>query len=361
MRVTGRVCEGVRVKMRGLRGIALRGVVLRTVIVLLALSAGGMAIAQSFPLSDAGSLTMLGVKAEAVEYLSRKAVRVTPVEGKDNGLALLRGVDFRDGTIEAEIALKVPPLPPGVRMPGFVGIAFHVASDAAKYELFYLRPGNSHSDDQAMRNHVVQYASEPDFDWYPLRRNWPEVYESHAEIGFEQWIKVKIEVEGRRARLYLNGDLSPSLIVDGLKGESLHGGVGLWGYDGEEAYFSNVRITSAAPKPVKNGSDAAGEWKTTLSTDYGRYQGSLKLSRAGAAVTGSWTGAFGAELPVTGTWRDGYVELSFDGTWPKDMGNPGPTTVKLAGWVDGDGAAGRVRVVGRADGRWNAERLPAKP
>jgi len=332
----------------------------RMAAVVLALSAGLMAGAQSFPLSDAGALVAQGVKAEAVEYLGRKAVRVTPVDGKEAGLAMLRGVDFQDGTIEAEIALKVT-TPPGVRMPGFVGIAFRAASDAGKYDLFYLRPGNSHSDDQAMRNHVVQYASEPNFDWYPLRLNWPEVYESHAEIGFEQWIQVKIEVEGRRAKLYLNGDASPSLVVDGMKGENLHGGVGLWGYAGEEAYFSNVRIMPATPKPLKNGSDATGDWKTTLTTDYGRYEGALTLSRAGTQLTGSWTGAFGEKLPVTGTWREGYVELSFDGMWPEKMGNPGPAAVKLAGWIDGDGAGGRSRVVERADGRWSAERLSAKP
>jgi len=36
--------------------------------------------------------------------------------------------------------------------------------------MFYLRPRNAQSDDQAMRNHSVQYVAKPDFDWYPLRR-----------------------------------------------------------------------------------------------------------------------------------------------------------------------------------------------
>jgi hypothetical protein len=322
---------------------------------------------QAFPLTDASGIVEYGVKAEAIEYLGRKAVRVTPTG--ENGLAMLRGVDFQDGVIEAEIALKVT-TPPGVRMPGFVGIAFRTQldesrpdagkPDASKYELFYLRPGNSHSDDQAMRNHSVQYTSEPEFSWYRLRRNWPEVYESHAELQFAHWTKVKIEVAGRSAKLYLNGDESPSLVVDGLKGETLHGGVGLWGYDGEEAYFSNVKITAAPPKPVKNGSDAAGTWGVKLMTDFGAFDGVLKLAREGGAVSGSWTGSFGESLPVTGTWRDGYVELSFAGTWTEKMpgGNPGPVTANLAGWIDGGGAGGRVRVLGRADGRWSAQRKP---
>jgi len=316
------------------------------------------AAVQTFALTDTGSIADQNVKTEAVEYLGRKCVRVNGLPDKD-GFALLKDVDFQDGAIEAEIALKVT-TPPGVRMPGFVGIAFRAMPDASKYELFYLRPGNSHAPDQAMRNHSVQYTSEPEHGWYTLRRNWPWVYESHAELAFEKWTKVRIEVAGRTAKLYVNGEDSPALVVDGLKGESLHGGVALWGYAGEEAYFSNVRITPATPMPVKNGLDIAGEWKVRLTTDFGMFDGSMKLSRDGGKVTGNWSGAFGQNLPVTGTWRDGYVELSFAGNWTAEMpgGNPGPVTATFAGWIDGNSAKGRARVIERADGQWSAEKQP---
>jgi len=181
--------------------------------------------AQTFALSDTKDLVPLNVKAEPVEYKGRKAVRLTKekdtAKGDFDGFALLRGTDFQDGTIECDIALRIT-TPPGVRMPGFVGIAFRARPDASRYELFYLRPGNSHADDQAMRNHSVQYTSEPNYGWYKLRREWPSVYESHAELQPETWTKVKIEVKGRSARLYLNGSEQPSLVVDGLKGEDLH-------------------------------------------------------------------------------------------------------------------------------------------
>src|SRR5260370_33451938 len=55
----------------------------------------------------------------------------------------------------------------------------------------------------------------------------------------ETWTKVRIEVVGRAAKLYLNGSSKPSLVVGGLKGEDLHGAVGLWGYANEESYFSS--------------------------------------------------------------------------------------------------------------------------
>src|SRR5712671_3711702 len=212
---------------------------------------------QTFSLHDAASLSAPKVKPEAVTYLGRKCVRLT-VEGEDNaGLVLLPGTDFQDGVIEADIALKIT-TPPGVRYHGFIGIAFSARPDASHYELFYVRPGNSDSPDQAQRNHSVQYSSEPDFGWYPLRREWPSIYESHAGLAMETWTKVRVEVAGRAAKLYLNGSAKPSLVVDGLKGEDLHGAIGLFGYTNEEAYFPNVRITPAVPQNLKSGSDAAG-------------------------------------------------------------------------------------------------------
>lgn len=312
---------------------------------------------QTITLSGINDLVLLNVKADTVEYEGRKAVRLTKETEKD-GFALLRGSDFQDGTIEADIALKIT-TPPGVRMPGFVGIAFRALPDASRYELFYLRPGNASADDQAMRNHSVQYVSAPDFDWYKLRREWPWIYEAYADLKTETWIKVRVEVKGRSARLYLNGSGNPSLVVDGLKSQDLRGGVALWGYQGEEAYFSNVRVTNLAPVPIKNGGDARGTWQVMFSTDVGPFGGTLKLEREGSKLTGMWSGALGDARPVTGTWRNGYIEVSFDAQWPSGrLGNPGDATAALAGWIDGDSASGRMRVAGRTDGKWTATRKP---
>jgi hypothetical protein len=314
---------------------------------------------QSFPLTDATGLAAPKTKLEAVDYLGRKCVRVIAESEDGSGLVPLPGTDFQDGTIEADIALKSL-APPGVRFPGFFGIAFRVRPDASHYELFYLRPGNADAADQAMRNHAVQYVSEPDHDWYTLRRNWPWVYESHAELAMETWIKVRIEVAGRAAKLYLNGASKPSLVVDGLKGEDLRGAVALWGYSGEEAYFSNVRITPAVPQNLKNGSDAAGSWQMHFAGDADALDATLELHRDGNKLTGTWSGPLGQGRTVTGAWRNGYFELSFPGEWPKEagIGTPGPVNVLMTGWVDGDSAKGRMRVEGRSDGIWTATRKP---
>src|SRR5713226_7535022 len=283
---------------------------------------------QVFPLRNTAGLITPKVKTEAVKFLGRESVRIT-VEGDDrDGLALLPGTDFQDGVIEADVALKVT-VAPGVRYPGFVGIAFRVRQDASHFELFYVRPGNSDAPDQAMRNHAVQYISEPGFGWYRLRREWPWVYESHAELAMETWTKMRIEVAGRTAKLYLNGSAKPSLVVDGLKGEDLHGAVGLWAFTNEETYFSNVRITPAVPQNLKNGSDAAGTWQMRYLSDAGGMGASMELHRDGNKLTGTWSGPLGEGRAMTGTWRNGYVELSFGGEWPKEsrQGTPGPVNV----------------------------------
>ena len=312
---------------------------------------------QVFPLRNTAGLITQKVKTEAVKYLGRESVRIT-VEGEDrDGMALLPGTDFQDGVIEADIALKST-TPPGVRFPGFVGIAFRAKPDASHYEMFYLRPGNSEAADQAMRNHAVQYVSEPDFGWYRLRREWPWVYESHADLTMETWTKVRIEVAGRTAKIYLNGSSKASLVVDGLKGEDLHGSVGLWSFTDEEAYFSNVRITPALPQSLKNESDVAGSWEMRYSSDAGGMGALIELHRDADKVTGVWSGPLGEGRTITGTWRNGYVELSFAGKWPKEsrQGAPGPVNAFLTGWIDGDTGKGRMRVEGRSDGAWVAKR-----
>ena len=342
--------------------IRVSGVLRAAGAVLVAISTFPSANAQGLPTPEpttqaAGSLALTDLivtagKAEEVEYQGRKAVRLT-TQSKEDVFAFLRGTQMQDGTIEADIAMKVT-TPPGVRMPGFIGIAFRARTDASHYELFYLRPGNSGSEDQAMRNHSVQYVAAPGFDWYKLRREWPWIYEAHADLQPERWTKVKIEVHGRAAKLYVNGSENPSLIVNGLKGEDLQGSVALWGYSGEEAYFSNLKVIPAKAEAVTNDGEASGTWEVKFASDYGRYEGSMNLHRDGNVVKGTWSGAFGQDQPISGIWRNGYVELTFNGTWPGEK--PAPVTATLAGWIDGDSAKGRMKVEGRADGQWNALR-----
>jgi hypothetical protein len=316
-----------------------------------------VAAPQTFPLTDTKGLVANDVTMGTAEFLGRKAVRLVKqrAQGVD-GFVPLAGVDFQDGIIEADVAVKVTTDPS--RMPGFIGIAFRARPDASSYDMFYVRPGAARYDDQAKRNQVAQYCAAPGYDWYALRRAWPWVYEGHADLRLDSWTHIKIEVAGRTARLYLNRNPEPTLVVDGLKGLDLHGAVSLFTFVDQEGYFSNVRITHAAPAPVKNGTDVAGTWDVKLSTDAGSFDGTLQLARDGNTLSGTWSGALGDNRDVTGTWRDGYVELSFTGQWPNKMidGAPSPVTTTLAGWFDDGSGKGRSKIAPRAEGLWTATR-----
>ena len=314
------------------------------------LQAGELPGTQVFKFANVDGIREHGVTVSTGEYRGHKALRVVqPARG--DGFAVLPGAEFQDGVIEADMAIEITtPLFPGV--PGFGGIAFRARNDVSGYELFYLRPGNATSPDQAKRNHSVQYVAEPGFSWPVLRRAWPSVYEAYAPLEAGAWTHLKIEVTGRDAKLSINGAPQPTLIVQGLKGEDLTGHVALWGFPGQTTWFSNLRITHAKPAAVRNGGEAAGEWRAKAVTDAVPMEGTLKLTREGETLAGSWSGTFGNDLPVKGRWRNGYVEIEFEGVFPADssMGPAGPAAVTFAGWIDGGAMNGRARVANRADG-----------
>ncbi|HBY59420.1 MAG TPA: hypothetical protein DEH78_06330, partial [Solibacterales bacterium] len=154
------------------------------------------------------------------------------------------GPQFRDGTIEIEVAGDLAP-GAGEAARGFVGLAFRVLSDSGRYECFYLRPTNGRANDQVRRNHSLQYVSEPEFPWHRLRKESPEKYESYADLVPGEWTRMRIEVRGSQARLYVNGAEQPSLIVNDLKlGAGAQGGIALWIGPGTLAHFANLKVTA---------------------------------------------------------------------------------------------------------------------
>ena len=228
----------------------LRSVAVAALGVILAVSARAEKI---FALDSLSGLQPHDVTLEAVTYQGRKSVRVTPKvaaaeeraalkNDEGGGIAVLLGSSFHDGTIELDVAGKPRPgAVPDAR--GFVGVAFRVASDPSKYECFYIRPTNGRAEEQVRRNHSAQYISMPDYQWSRLRKESPERYESYVDLVPGEWTKLKVEVNGAKARLYVNGSAHPTLIVNDLKFGDSKGALALWIGLGTEAYFSNLRVS----------------------------------------------------------------------------------------------------------------------
>ncbi len=177
-------------------------------------------------------------------YKGRNVLKVEPTNAQTEAkFVKLNTVDFKNGTIEIEVAGKRAESA-GAMARGFVGVAFRVNEDNSQFECFYIRPTNGRAEDQERRNHSVQYISFPDHPWHKLREETPGKYETYADLVEGEWTKLKIEVSGEKARLYVNGVEQPTLIVNDLKlGGKNSGKIGLWVGPGTEAYFSDLKIT----------------------------------------------------------------------------------------------------------------------
>ena len=185
-----------------------------------------------------------GVRMASSPDALRRLQTMTPDEqAKMESLAIVDGLEFGNGTIEAEIAgMPAPDAPEGAR--GFVGVAFRVRPDLRTYDAFYLRPTNGRADDQERRNHAAQYVSHPDWPWFRLRKETPSRYEAYVDLQPNVWTAIRIEVRGDHARLFVHGQQQPTLIVNDVKsGASATGGVALWINSGTIAHFRNLVVT----------------------------------------------------------------------------------------------------------------------
>jgi len=202
--------------------------------------------AQTIHIDSPDQLKLVNVKVESVTFKGRKALRVhdaaPPGLGDEGRLVILPGTDFQDGVIEVDLTGEPRP-GAGEGARGFVGIAFRVAPDQSRFECIYLRPTNGRAEDQVRRNHSVQYISVPGFPWHFLRKEFPEKYESYVDLVAGEWTKVKIEVRGEKARLFVNGMEQPTLLVNDLKQGLSKGSVALWIGTETLAHFANLRIS----------------------------------------------------------------------------------------------------------------------
>ena len=198
-----------------------------------------------FPLAaqSPDRLVAKNVSIAQTNYKGRSAIQVlaSPTAANATSYALLKDVSFRNGAIEVDLAGQ-PAAGAGEGARGFIGIAFRIQGDSS-YEYIYLRPTNGRADDQIRRNHSTQYGSFPSFDFAQSRQEAPGKYESYVDLEPGAWTKYRIEVEGRRARLYVHGADQPCLIVNDMKLEPREGGVALWVGPGTEGYFSGLKIT----------------------------------------------------------------------------------------------------------------------
>lgn len=201
--------------------------------------------AQQIPLTKERTVAVQ-VHTSVATLLGKDVLRVTKdssVKAVDEPtFARIKGVNFRNGTIEVNVLSRLLPDAPELAR-GFIGIAFRINEDNSKFEGLYVRPANGRANDQVRRNHTVQYFSYPDYKFDRFRKEAPEKYESYADMGLDEWIKVTIVVKDAQAKLFINDSKQPSLIVNELKhGANTSGAIGLWVEVGTEGFFADLKI-----------------------------------------------------------------------------------------------------------------------
>jgi hypothetical protein len=163
----------------------------------LLLPRGASAQVKQYPLEATDGLGLHNVAAEPAVLQGKKGLRVTfseetvrrfkdltpeeqaEAQARVGQYAVIEGLEFANGVIEAEIAGAPAPGASALAR-GFVGIAFRLQNGI--YDVFYLRPTNGRAEDQERRNHAAQYVSHPDWPWFRLRKEIPSKYESYVDL-----------------------------------------------------------------------------------------------------------------------------------------------------------------------------------
>ena len=213
-----------------------------------ALAAQTRTVSSSISLDSTTKLQLVNARALWVDHRGRPALHLAPLAGHEHDtdqemVAVLTDSDFEDGVIEVDVS--------GARragyatdnasaFKGFVGLSFRVHGDSA--ERIYVRPENARLDDQLFRNRSTQYEADPDWSWQRLRRESPGTYESYADMEAGAWTRLRIEVAGTRAKLFINDAPQPALVVNDLKLGRTHGRIALWARISSDAYFSRLRV-----------------------------------------------------------------------------------------------------------------------
>jgi hypothetical protein len=199
---------------------------------------------------EIGTRTILeshNVTTQPVNYRGKSAMEVrdaSPQLGDEAArMVLMKGVTLRDGAIEVWLAGDTAP-DAAANLRGFVGIAFRIGGDRSHYECIYLRPKNGRSLDPVQRGHSVQYESKPEFPWNRLRAETPGRYESYVDLAPGEWTRVRIEVAGKRATLFVNDAKDPALVVNDLKGTVAQGPIALWVGPGTIAHFAQLKVAT---------------------------------------------------------------------------------------------------------------------
>ena len=185
------------------------------------------------------------------------------------GSAFMPNVLFENGVIEYDIAVD------GSR--GYPGIRFR-ARDQFNYENFYIRPHVPGRPD-AMQ-YTAAFGGVAGWQLY----NGPG-FTAAVDIPTGEWIHVRLEIRGSRARVFYGDAPEPALAIDDLKHPAAPGSIAIQSRRDRSACFANFGVTKTdeldfgpAPRPV-HPRGLILEWE--LSQPYGTGDADMEVYPGG--------------------------------------------------------------------------------
>ena len=186
--------------MKTLRRSRLRSTSLTVVILIVGFAASASSDAISF---ESEGWQMFGDETQVELVDGHTALRMT------TGRAIQRQIDFSDGTIEFDLQMT------GYR--SFVYIQFRLESDG-EYEEFYFRPHKSLLPDAIQYTPVFRRAAQ-----------WQLYHDQHstaaARFTPDEWLHMRVIVEGTKAAVFVGDVSKPQLIVPRLARGRSSGGI----------------------------------------------------------------------------------------------------------------------------------------
>lgn len=215
---------------------------------------------------DKQTFELHNVTGEVIDFQGKKVLKIErdlkalPFDANrleatvdEKHYARLLGLDdFENGTIEVKMYSQIQnpsPYPPAA---GFIGLYYRIAADDSAWESIYLRPKVGRINNQMARNHAVQYFSYPDYKFQTLRDKFPAgSYEGSAPVMLNEWITMRLEINGETAEMFINDLKYSSFIVNKMLGKSKKGYVGLYVDIATTGYFKDLKVTKKALKIKK--------------------------------------------------------------------------------------------------------------
>jgi hypothetical protein len=201
-----------------------------------------VALASPVSAQTTSQLTAHNVKLESVDYLGKKAVKITEDGTVPNGeaYAAVKDAVFHNGARSNWNWGRPAAMPQqdGVLVASSESpFAFRTADSKAS---ICARPTAAPMI-RSRRNHSTQVQRAPRLS-FAARPAGARRKQELRDLEPGVWTRYRITVDGTKARLYVHGASQPCLIVNDLKLGDSTGGVGLWIGPGTEGYFTGLDI-----------------------------------------------------------------------------------------------------------------------